>query len=115
MVSVALQQDSNSSKTTVMRLSLPFEGMTCASCVGRVERALNAVSGVMTASVNLATERADVSSTDVADLRCGRDGALQRIRARQCNAAQAFPGSNGGRSPQRNAGEPSRIAPTRHA
>ena len=33
-------------------------GMTCASCVGRVERALRAVPGVTSASVNLATERA---------------------------------------------------------
>lgn len=40
-------------------LSLPIEGMTCASCVGRVERALNALPGVH-ADVNLATERADV-------------------------------------------------------
>jgi Au+-exporting ATPase len=41
-------------------ISLPIEGMTCASCVGRVERALKAVPGVLDASVNLATERADV-------------------------------------------------------
>jgi Cu+-exporting ATPase len=37
-----------------------IEGMTCASCVGRVERALKAVPGVVEASVNLATERASV-------------------------------------------------------
>ncbi len=42
--------------------TLPIEGMTCASCVGRVERALKAVPGVRQASVNLATERASVSS-----------------------------------------------------
>ncbi|MCE5972389.1 heavy metal translocating P-type ATPase [Sinirhodobacter sp. WL0062] len=41
-------------------ISLPIEGMTCASCVGRVERALRAVPGVLDASVNLATERADI-------------------------------------------------------
>ena len=35
-------------------------GMTCASCVGRVERALKKVPGVLEASVNLATERATV-------------------------------------------------------
>ena len=34
--------------------------MSCASCVGRVERALSAVPGVIGASVNLATERAQV-------------------------------------------------------
>ncbi|WP_133000404.1 heavy metal translocating P-type ATPase [Luteimonas arsenica] len=39
---------------------LSVEGMTCASCVGRVERALRAVPGVDDASVNLATERARV-------------------------------------------------------
>ena len=43
------------------RLSLPVEGMTCASCVGRVERALMAVPGLHAASVNLATQRADVT------------------------------------------------------
>jgi len=39
-------------------LRLPIAGMTCASCVARVERALEAVPGVRTASVNLATEAA---------------------------------------------------------
>jgi Cu+-exporting ATPase len=39
---------------------LSIQGMSCASCVGRVERALNAVPGVLGASVNLATERAQV-------------------------------------------------------
>ena len=42
------------------RVSLPIEGMTCASCVGRVEAALNKVEGVVNASVNLATELADI-------------------------------------------------------
>ncbi len=41
-------------------VDLEIEGMTCASCVGRVERALRAVPGVTGASVNLATERANV-------------------------------------------------------
>jgi Au+-exporting ATPase len=44
---------------------LDVEGMTCASCVGRVERALKAVPGVQSASVNLATERAEVSGAAV--------------------------------------------------
>ena len=35
-----------------------IEGMTCASCVGRVERALKKVEGVQQANVNLATEQA---------------------------------------------------------
>ena len=37
-------------------------GMTCASCVGRVERSLRAVAGVSDASINLATEVAEVSA-----------------------------------------------------
>ena len=43
-------------------ISLPIEGMTCASCVGRIERALKAVPGVEIASVNLATERASITT-----------------------------------------------------
>ncbi|MGF0242062.1 heavy metal translocating P-type ATPase [Rhodococcus sp. IEGM1300] len=39
-------------------LELSIEGMTCASCVGRVERALSKVAGVKSVSVNLANERA---------------------------------------------------------
>jgi P-type Cu+ transporter len=39
---------------------LDIEGMTCASCVGRVEKALRKVDGVTEATVNLATEKAHV-------------------------------------------------------
>ncbi|WP_095148288.1 heavy metal translocating P-type ATPase [Pseudomonas sp. Irchel s3a18] len=39
-------------------LELSIGGMTCASCAGRVERALNKVAGVKSVSVNLANERA---------------------------------------------------------
>lgn len=39
---------------------LPIGGMTCASCAGRVERALGKVPGVQSVSVNLANERAHV-------------------------------------------------------
>ncbi len=41
---------------------LPVEGMTCAGCAGRVERALKAVPGVRTASVNLATMAARIEA-----------------------------------------------------
>ena len=41
-------------------LTLPIEGMTCASCVNRIERFLRKTPGVETASVNLATETATV-------------------------------------------------------
>lgn len=43
-----------------MNVSLQIEGMTCAACVRRVERALERTEGVTAATVNLATERAAV-------------------------------------------------------
>jgi P-type Cu+ transporter len=49
--------------------SFPITGMTCASCVLRVEKAIAAVPGVESASVNLATERADVLFTGPAAAR----------------------------------------------
>ncbi len=42
-------------------LTLEIEGMTCASCVGRVEKVLKSVPGVSAAHVNLATERAEIT------------------------------------------------------
>ena len=41
--------------------TFPVEGMTCASCVRRVERALKKVPGVAEAAVNLALNEATVS------------------------------------------------------
>ena len=46
--------------TDLKTIDIPVLGMTCASCVGRVEKAIAAVPGVVRASVNLATERARV-------------------------------------------------------
>ena len=43
-------------------VDLAITGMTCASCVSRVEKVLGAVPGVATVSVNLATERAHVTA-----------------------------------------------------
>jgi len=67
MASTALQNDTRLTKPLGGRLSLPVSGMTCTSCVGRVERAISAIPGVKTASVNLATERADVTFIGAAD------------------------------------------------
>ncbi len=50
----------------------PVQGMTCASCVARVEEALKSVPGVTSVSVNLASEKATVGyleDTEYADLR----------------------------------------------
>ncbi|KVO24963.1 copper-transporting ATPase [Burkholderia ubonensis] len=46
-------------------IELEIEGMTCASCVARVEKALAGVPGVTRVSVNLATERATVDAAGV--------------------------------------------------
>lgn len=48
-------------------ISLLIEGMTCASCVARVEKGIKAVPGVTDATVNLATERATVRGTASAE------------------------------------------------
>jgi Cu+-exporting ATPase len=45
-----------------LHLEVPIQGMTCASCVRRVERAIGAVPGVLKVSVNLATERASIDA-----------------------------------------------------
>ncbi|HZY15976.1 MAG TPA: heavy metal-associated domain-containing protein, partial [Ramlibacter sp.] len=47
--------------TASSTLDLGVGGMTCASCVARVERALQKVPGVSAATVNLATESARVT------------------------------------------------------
>ncbi len=44
------------------KVTLPINGMSCASCVKKVEDALNGLEGVVRASVNFATERATVQS-----------------------------------------------------
>ncbi|WP_085025667.1 heavy metal translocating P-type ATPase [Ensifer aridi] len=56
-------------KSTSLPMSADFgiNGMTCASCVRRVEKAISAVPGVASANVNLATERATVQFTGMPD------------------------------------------------
>ncbi|MGH8055070.1 MAG: heavy metal translocating P-type ATPase [Stenotrophomonas sp.] len=66
---------------------LVIEGMTCASCVGRVERALAAVPGVSKASVNLATERASVQT----DGSVPRQALVQAIRKAGYNVTASAP------------------------
>ena len=48
--------------TGPVQVSLRIDGMTCASCVARVEKAIRAVPGVSDVAVNLATERASVTA-----------------------------------------------------
>ncbi len=46
------------------QIHIPVGGMTCASCAGRVEKALKKISGVTDVTVNLATEMANVESSN---------------------------------------------------
>ena len=79
------------------RETLPILGMTCASCVGRVERALKKAPGVVDADVNLATERATVTyvpgETDRAALVAAVRAAGYDVAG---GAAEALPGAAAG-------------------
>jgi len=76
--------------TPLTELSLPVVGMTCASCVTRIERFLARADGVADAAVNLATERATVHfDPDLID----RSGIVAAIEAAGYEvAAQAAAG-----------------------
>lgn len=72
------------------QFELNIQGMTCASCVGRVEKALKKVEGVSDAIVNLATEKAivhahlaDASALLAAVHKAGYDAQLQPQQALQ--------------------------------
>ena len=63
-------------------VDLAIAGMTCASCAGRVERALAAVPGVLSAEVNLATERARVRLLEGGSRSLRPDPSRRRRRLR---------------------------------
>jgi Cu+-exporting ATPase len=73
------------STASLASLKLPIEGMTCASCVLRVERGLKSVAGVSQASVNLATESAtvDASGVSLAALQAAIENAGYAVATRQ--------------------------------
>ncbi len=81
---------------SVTAVDLAVEGMSCASCVGRVEKALLNVPGVSRAAVNLATERAQVfvsAGAVEADLvqAVAKAGYEARIIAKDAGADDAAP------------------------
>lgn len=86
----------NSANTTTLDISVG--GMTCASCVRRVERALQQVAGVQTATVNLATESARVAFTegdagmDARLRRAVRDAGYEPRAAAEAQALEADSG-----------------------
>ena len=65
-------------RRATIELELPIEGMTCASCVARIERFLKHAPGVEDATVNLATERATIVLDPAV---AGRDEAVEAIRS----------------------------------
>lgn len=80
-------------------LDLGIGGMTCASCVARVERALRKVPGVQDATVNLATERAHVAHTggdgmDTLLRRAVRNAGYEPLAAAQQEAAADAAGAS---------------------
>jgi Cu+-exporting ATPase len=75
-----------------LALDIGIGGMTCASCVGRVERALKKVPGVVDATVNLATESARIACTGDAQMparlrRAVRDAGYEPRTPAQMDAA----------------------------
>ncbi len=69
-----------------LTLQLPITGMTCASCVARVEKAIGKVPGVQQASVNGATDSARL----VLDT-AGADGTAQAVAAAVAKAGYGIP------------------------
>jgi P-type Cu+ transporter len=70
---------------------LGIEDMTCASCVGRVEKALRQIPGVIEANVNLATERARVRHSAEIVTTAMLEAAVEQAgyKARRLSAATA--------------------------
>jgi len=66
------------STSASLSLDIGVGGMTCASCVARVEKALLRVAGVQSASVNLATESARVTYVEQQDKEAQVDALVRR-------------------------------------
>ncbi|MGE5848071.1 MAG: heavy metal translocating P-type ATPase, partial [Ignavibacteria bacterium] len=60
--------ETNNKNKAANKISIPVEGMTCASCVSRVEKAIAKAEGVKNVSVNLASEKATIEIGTKADI-----------------------------------------------
>ncbi|MEO5738264.1 MAG: cation transporter, partial [Variovorax sp.] len=85
----------SSSNTTTLDISVG--GMTCASCVSRVEHALQSVPGVQAATVNLATESARIAyaADEGMDARLRRAVRVAGYEPRAAGEAQALQAASG--------------------
>jgi len=99
--------------STVVECTLDIGGMTCASCVRRVQRALTRLDGVTEATVNLATERARVTydpdrvDIDALAAAVGRAGYTATPHEPVTESAQPTPAAPTGAASTREAREPS--------
>ncbi|MDR2178967.1 MAG: heavy metal translocating P-type ATPase, partial [Synergistaceae bacterium] len=71
--------------------TIPIGGMTCAACAKRIEKAVGKVEGVLSASVNFATEKATISydprQTKLTSIRAAIEGAgYQALEAQKSGA-----------------------------
>ncbi|MEO8638982.1 MAG: heavy metal translocating P-type ATPase [Chloroflexota bacterium] len=98
--------------TPLTELSLPVIGMTCASCVTRIERFLARADGVEDAAVNLATERATVQFDP---RRIDRSGIVAAIEAAGYEVAALASAGEGARDEAEHARETERRALLRDA
>ena len=64
---IEMTMDAKHQNASLYQETLSIEGMTCASCVGRVEKALKKIDGVEKAEVNLATEKALIHASQPLD------------------------------------------------
>ena len=89
-------------RTRDARYQLLIDGMTCSACSTRLERMLSAASGIATAAVNLATERATVDIDDGTSL----DSVIQVVRRagfdarKETRAYRVSGASDGARRPE---------------
>jgi Cu+-exporting ATPase len=76
-----------------IEIQVPIEGMTCASCVNRIERFLTRTPGVETATVNLATEMATIRYLPVIADRAALVGAVEAAGYDVRTVAEPEPGT----------------------
>ncbi|MBL8629672.1 MAG: heavy-metal-associated domain-containing protein, partial [Rhodospirillaceae bacterium] len=67
----------STSTATSRTAAFAIEGMTCAACSTRIEKGLAKVDGILSATVNLALERADVRLDPT---RISNDDVVQAVR-----------------------------------